>query len=70
MPIALTVLADWIENVIHLDLLAQYLAGGEAALRPALVQIASIATVTKLSLFAGSALLLFALCAALVFQKQ
>lgn len=54
-PVAITVVADWIENLVQLWQL-QLHAGG-AALHPGWIQIASAATIVKLWLFCGSYLL-------------
>jgi hypothetical protein len=56
-PLFIEVVADWIENFIQLSQLRLFKAGGEAALQPGWVQIASVATMLKVSLFCVSYLL-------------
>jgi hypothetical protein len=60
-PVAFGVIADWIENLIHLNQLTHFQRGGEAALSPGWVQLASGATSLKLLLIGASFLLLAAL---------
>ena len=55
--VAIVMVADWIENTIQLAQLARYAGGGEAALQPSAVRVASVATQVKL---AGSTALVVA----------
>jgi len=65
VPVVVTVVADWIENLVHLDQLRNYIESGEKGLSAGWVQLASTATIVKL-LFGGiSFLVLFALLFAL-----
>jgi hypothetical protein len=57
-PVAITVLADWTENLVQLRQLSRYIDGGEAALQSGWIQLASVATVMKLVFFVGSSLFL------------
>jgi hypothetical protein len=57
-PVAITVLADWTENLVQLRQLSRYIDGGEAALQSGWIQLASVATVIKLVFFVGSSLFL------------
>lgn len=67
-PVAMTMLADWIENTVQLGQIHRYLAGGAGALDPNLIQIASAATFLKLLFFLISALLLLALIGISIFR--
>jgi hypothetical protein len=60
-PVAITLLADWTENLVQFDQVHRYLAGGETALQADWVRIASIATTLKLLFFGGTSLFLVAL---------
>jgi len=62
-PVALTVLADWTENLVQLAQLRRYSAGGAHALQAAWIRVASAATSLKLTFFSGSSLFLLALVA-------
>ena len=53
VPVAITIIADWTENLIHLSQLHRYLESGEAGLQPESIQIASGATIVKLAFFVG-----------------
>lgn len=62
-PIVLVVLSmvsDWIENLVQMDQLRAYREHGEAGLSPGRIQVASIATVVKL-VGVGASFLLLAL---------
>jgi len=65
-PVAITVLADWTENLVHWQQLKQFGAG--APVDAGWIQVASIATSTKLVFFWISALLLVALALWLPFR--
>jgi hypothetical protein len=62
-PVAITVLADWTENLVQLAQLRRYFAGGAPALQAAWIRVASTATTLKLSFFIASSLLLLTLVA-------
>ncbi len=64
MPVAMTVLADWTENAVHLSQLAAFVHG--AAVDPGWIQIASIATSTKMAFFTLSSLMILGVCARLL----
>ena len=66
LPVAITVIADWIENLIQLGQLRLFDASAHAALRSGWIQIASVATTTKLFFYSGSSLLLIGLVAWIV----
>jgi hypothetical protein len=68
-PVAITLLADWTENLVQLGQLRRYADGGKAALQASWIQIASIATVLKLSFFIGSSLFLIGLVAIVVVRS-
>jgi hypothetical protein len=61
LPVAITVVADWTENLVQLTQLRLFDAGGKDGLRSGWIQIASTATTTKLVFFCGSSLLLIGL---------
>jgi hypothetical protein len=60
-PVAITVVTDWIENLIHLAQLRRYVEQGEEGLQSGWIQVASAATTIKISLFAGTLLFLVGL---------
>jgi hypothetical protein len=60
-PVAITVVTDWTENLIHLTQLHRYMEQGEEGLQSGWIQVASAATTIKISLFAGTLLLLVGL---------
>jgi hypothetical protein len=60
-PIAIMMVADWIENLVQLTQLRLFDASGGAGLQSGWIQIASVATTTKLVFYCGSSLLLFGL---------
>jgi len=68
-PVIITVVADWIENFIQLGQLKLFKAGGEAALQPGWIQIASLATIVKLWLFCGSYLLVVGLVISMILRN-
>jgi len=47
-PVAVTVLADWTENLLQLGQLRRYTEDGEAGLQPGWIRIASAATNLKM----------------------
>ena len=55
--VAITMIADWTENLTHLSQLHLYMESGPAGLQPESIQIASAATVIKLLFFIGILLL-------------
>jgi hypothetical protein len=60
-PVAVTVLADWTENLVQLGQLRHYTEGGEAGLQPGWIRIASAATILKMLFFVGAWLFLVGL---------
>jgi len=69
LPVAITVVADWTENLIHLHQLQRHAAGGAEALQREWMQVASLATSLKLSFFAVSGLLGLVLIGWFIFQS-
>jgi hypothetical protein len=67
-PVAVTVLADWTENLVQLAQLRRYVESGTAGLQPGWIQVASTATVLKLLFFVGTVLFLVGLVAAVAIQ--
>lgn len=57
-PVAITLVADWTENLAQLAQLRRYVAGGESALQDGWIRVASTATIVKLLCFGGACLLL------------
>jgi hypothetical protein len=57
-PVAVTMLADWTENLVQLAQLKRYEAGGGPKLQPGWIRLASVATSLKLLFFGASSLLL------------
>lgn len=51
IPVVLTVLADWTENVVHLQQLRRYIEQGQQGIQAHWIRIASAATIIKLWLF-------------------
>ena len=51
--VAITMIADWTENLIHLSQLQLYMQSGHIGLQPGWIQIASVATSVKLLFFFG-----------------
>lgn len=68
-PVIINVVADWVENFIQLGQLKLFKAGGEAALQPGWIQIASIATIVKAWLFCISYLLVVGLVVWMIFRN-
>jgi hypothetical protein len=67
-PVAITVLADWTENLVHIGQLRRYTDGSAAALHSGWIRVASAATVLKLTSFAGTTLLLAGLIVGVIIQ--
>jgi hypothetical protein len=67
-PVAVTVLADWTENLIQLAQLQRYIHSGSDALQATWIACASAATLVKLVFFAASFLGLLILVAVMVFH--
>lgn len=61
VPVAITVTADWTENLVQIGQLTRYVTDGQRALQPGWVQVASIATSLKLVCGIGTLLLLVVL---------
>lgn len=67
-PVLLGVVADWVENLVHLDQLGRYTREGAGALSRGWIQLASWATSLKLVLIGVAFLLLAALALWLVMR--
>lgn len=59
--VAVTVIADWTENLIHLSQLRFYRENGKNGLQPGWIRIASAATTVKLLFFTGALVLIIIL---------
>lgn len=70
VPVVLTVVADWVENLVHLDQLRNYIGAGKDGLVAGWIQVASTATIVKLLFFAISSLGLAALLITLVLRAR
>lgn len=68
-PVLLGMLADWVENLIHLNQLSRYVQHGPTALNSNWIQLASWATSLKLALVCTGFLLLAALSLWLMLRK-
>ena len=68
--VAITMLADWTENIIHLYQLPIYIGNGKDGLQPGWIQIASAATTVKLFFFTGALVLIIVLAVCKVVQKN
>jgi hypothetical protein len=68
-PVALTVAADWTENLVHLDQARRHVEEGGAGLHPGWIQAASAATMVKLGFFTLTCVLLLGLAAWLVVRR-
>jgi len=68
-PVALTVAADWTENLVHLDQARRHGEEGGAGLQAGWIQLASAATTVKMGLFIVSFLLLLGLAARLATRR-
>jgi hypothetical protein len=69
-PVAITVVADWTENMIHLGQLRSYLEKGTEGLQAGWIQIASGATTAKILFFVGTLVLLIYLAICRVVQPK
>jgi hypothetical protein len=67
-PVIITVAADWIENLVLLDQIKKFQALGAAALEPRWVQVASVATISKVFAFIVMTLVLVWLAGRLALQ--
>ena len=65
-PVAVTVVADWIENLVQLTQLHRFASNGAGGLQSGWIQIASTATIVKIVFFSGSYLFVIALAVWLV----
>lgn len=61
--VAITMIADWTENLIQLSQLRLYVENGKDGLQPGRIQVASAATIVKLLFFTGALLLIMILAA-------
>ena len=61
VPVGITVVAHWTENLVQLSELHAYAESGRVGLDAVPIQIASTATVIKLVFFSGAALMLLGL---------
>ena len=59
--VAVTVIADWIENLIQISQLRRFVQHGKDSLQPQQIRIASAATILKLYCFLGAVVLLIIL---------
>ena len=66
IPVGITVIADWTENLIHLAQLKIYAERGMAGLDPGRIRVASIATSVKLSFFFGTFFLIVVLAVCVI----
>jgi len=57
-PVAITLLADWTENLVQIAQLGRFVEGGASALQDGWICLASGATTVKLSGFTGASLCL------------
>jgi hypothetical protein len=69
VPLAITLLSDWTENLVHLNQLKRYRAGGPAALDAGWIRVASTATALKLSFFYACWLILLFLIALMFLHR-
>ena len=68
--VAITMIGDWIENLIHLSQLRLYVENGKGSLQPGFIQVASAATSIKLFFFMGALVLIVILTWYKVVQKD
>jgi hypothetical protein len=66
-PVAITVLADWIENVVHLRQLGSFVRN--EAVQPGWIQVATLATSTKLVFFWLATAIVVGLCGWLLVRR-
>ena len=69
-PVAVTMLADWTENLVQLGQLQHYREGGGAALQAGWIPVASTATILKLLFFYGSSLFILVLMGVMVVRAR
>ena len=69
-PVAVTVIADWTENLIHLAQLRLFRQSGSAGLQSDWIRVASSATIVKLLFFWGTLLLLILLAICTVLRPN
>ena len=69
-PVAVTVVADWTENLIQLGQLQAFFEHGVNGLQQTWIQVASTATVIKLAFFYGTGVLLLGLIARVIIQAR
>jgi hypothetical protein len=69
-PVAITVVADWTENLIQLRQLQGFFDHGVNGLQQTWIQVASMATVIKLAFFYGTGLLLLGLIVRVIIQTR
>jgi hypothetical protein len=70
LPVAITMVADWTENVVQLHQLARFQASAAHPLHAGMIRIASVATVVKLLLFGTTVVLLCTLAATAVLRRR
>ena len=68
VPVMITVLADWTENLIQLVQLSRF--SNDVPLQVAWIRVASFATSTKLLFFIVSIALIIVLCSLILFRGQ
>lgn len=61
LPLVIVVLADWLENTLHIHQFSRFSQRGKASLSPLLIAISSVATRVKITFFVINCLILFAL---------
>lgn len=65
-PVAVTIIADWTENLVQIAQLRSFRESGEAGLHVRWIQVASIATILKLIFFVGTTLFHLGLAAMVI----
>ena len=68
--VGLTVVSDWVENLVLLEQLRRYLSGGAEPLQSAWIATASVATTLKLLSFTVMSIVLLALSAKMLLVRQ
>ena len=68
-PLFVEVVADWIENFVQLGQLRLFTVSSEGMLQPGWIQIASVATTLKVSLFCVSYLLVVGMVVWMIFRN-
>lgn len=66
VPVVVTVVADWTENLVQLEQFRNYIEVGEKGLAGGWIRVASTATIVKLLFFSISSLALLALLVMLI----